>query len=300
MSGSLTSSITIDAESLLQPGQLIESYAAAWLDGRSLPAILRDAVKYALLGPGKRFRPALVLRSCEAVGGEFTDAYAPAAAIEMIHAFSLVHDDLPAMDDDDLRRGRPTLHRHTNEAMAILAGDAMMSLAVELILDEISNPVTAAQIIRELVAGTNDMINGQVYDTLGGFPEGMTPIERLQSIHRNKTGALIRSSCRMGALCGGANQEELQALTSYAEAIGLLFQVIDDLIDVTQSTEHLGKTAGKDVEQEKLTYPALLGIDETRRTAERLRAEAHAALEPLGEKAQYLHNLCDYLAVRTR
>ncbi len=272
---------------------------AAFIDQRPLPENLRQAAKYALFGPGKRMRPLLVMRACEAVGGPMNNALPPAAAIEMIHCFSLVHDDLPAMDDDDLRRGRPTLHKHTNEAMAILAGDLLMGLAFEIVAQQMEGAASVA-VLRELALGTNNMIAGQVYDTLPDFPDAMPPIERLRTIHRNKTGALIRSSCRMGAMAGGADDAHLESLSRYGDAIGLMFQVMDDILDVTQSTEQLGKTAGKDVAQNKLTYPALIGLEASRAEVTRLHAEANAALESLGSPAEPLRELCDFMAVRIK
>jgi len=289
-----------DFDELTAPNALIDAYLATWIDERPLPGHLREAIRYALLGPGKRLRPILTIRSCEAVGGNGEAAMAPAAAVEMIHAFSLVHDDLPAMDDDDLRRGRPTLHRHTSEAMAILAGDALMGLAVELVASRVEPPQLAIAVCCELIRGCNDMIAGQAHDTLPGFDESIRPLERLQTIHRNKTGALIRAACRAGALCGGASDDRLAAITDYGEAVGLMFQVVDDLLDVTATTEQLGKTAGKDVEQDKLTYPSVLGIEGSRREAERLRHQALSALAPLGEGAGALRRLCEYLATRNR
>jgi geranylgeranyl pyrophosphate synthase len=227
-------------------------------------------------------------------------ALAPAAAIELVHCFSLVHDDLPAMDDDDLRRGRPTLHRHTNEAMAILAGDAMSSLAFELIVTRIADPVLACSLVRELSIATNDMIAGQVYDTLPDFAPGTSDMTKLTTIHHHKTGALLRCSCRMGALVGKASPDRLAAMTAYGKAVGLMFQVVDDLLDVTQTTEHLGKTAKKDEAQGKMTYPSVMGVDKTRAEVARLHAEALAALEPLGAPAQPLRDLCHYMATRSR
>lgn len=281
---------------------------ARFIDGRAMAPNLREAVRYALLGGGKRLRPLLVARCCQAVGGELDTAMTPAAAIEMVHTFSLVHDDLPAMDDDDLRRGRPTLHRHTNEAMAILAGDMMLGLAAELILQEASPEVLAARLARELMAANNDMITGQVHDTLPDFPESTAPMERLKTIHHHKTGALIRCACRMGALAGGADEAQLAAISDYAAAIGLMFQVVDDILDVTQSTEQLGKTAGKDVLQGKLTYPALIGLEASREVVANLQADAHAALASLEKANQSRHapqvaelgRLCDYLASRSK
>lgn len=290
----------IDMANLTAPAKLVEPYLRQFLETRVMPDNLRDAVLYAAMAPGKRMRPVLVIRSCQAVGGDASDALPPAAAIELIHAFSLVHDDLPAMDDDDLRRGRPTLHRYTNEAMAILAGDAMMALAYDVIFTRITDPRKARDIAAELTSGTTDMIAGQVYDTLPDFDATVTPLDRLKTIHRHKTGALIRVACRMGAMCGNASADQLQSLTDYGEAIGLMFQVVDDLLDVTQTTEQLGKTAGKDVEQDKLTYPAVLGIERTRAEVVRLQQAAHDALASLGAPAQPLHDLCDYMAVRTK
>jgi geranylgeranyl diphosphate synthase type II len=278
----------------------VEDCIAEWIDRRAMPDNLRDAIRYAVLGPGKRMRPRLVILSCEAVGGRAGQALVPAAAIELIHAFSLVHDDLPALDDDDLRRGRPTLHRHAGEAMAVLAGDAMLGLAVELVLLRLRPRELAPAVCDELIRGCNDMIAGQVHDTLPDFDADMPRMERLRTIHRNKTGALIRAACRVGALCGGADDEQLRAITRFGEAIGLMFQVVDDLLDVTQTTEHLGKTAGKDAEQDKLTYPALIGIAATRGEVERLRDHSLAVLEPLGERAGELREICELLARRTK
>jgi geranylgeranyl diphosphate synthase, type II len=278
----------------------VDAYLDRWLVERPLPDNLREAMQYAVLGPGKRLRPALVLMSCEAVGGEAGSALAPAAAVEMIHAFSLVHDDLPAMDDDDLRRGRPTLHRHTGEAMAILAGDALMGLAFELVADRIRPSRLGIRVSLELMRGCNDMIAGQVYDTLPCFDESSQPLDQLQTIHRYKTGALIRAACRMGALCGGADDGQLRDMTTFGEAVGLMFQIVDDLLDVTQTTEQLGKTAGKDAHQDKLTYPAVLGIEQSRNEVDRLRDEALNSLNGFGDRAEPLRALCRSLAVRKK
>ncbi len=288
-----------DVQAMLQPARAVEAWMDRFLDDRPLPRNLREAMKYALLGGGKRLRPILVVRACEAVGGEVEHALPGAAAIEMIHAFSLVHDDLPAMDNDDLRRGRPTLHRATSEAMAILAGDGLTSLAFEAILGH-APAEAATAIARELATATTDMIAGQVYDTLPDFPADMPAMDRLRTIHRNKTGALIRCACRMGAIAGQATAAQLDAITRHAEAIGLMFQVVDDVLDVTQSTEQLGKTAGKDARQNKLTYPALIGLDASRAEIDRLHREAIAALAPLGDSAEPLRELCAYMAVRTK
>ena len=288
----------IDIKAVMQPAAEVEAYLLDFFKQRPLPANLRDACQYALLGGGKRLRPILAIQSSLAAGGSISDALPSAAAIEMIHAFSLVHDDLPAMDDDDLRRGRPTLHKHTNEAMAILAGDALMGLAFELISTRVADPILQSKLIAELALGTNNMIAGQIHDTLPVFDDTIPPIDRLVTIHKNKTGALLRAACRMGALSAGATDEQLQSLTTYAEAIGLMFQVVDDVLDVTQTTEQLGKTAGKDIEQDKMTYPALLGLNASREEISRLHLQATDALKLLGSPAQPLQCLADYMAIR--
>jgi geranylgeranyl diphosphate synthase type II len=284
-------------------GQLtdeIESDLARRIQQVAMPDNLREAVQYAALSGGKRLRPVLMLMSCQAVGGERSAALPAACAMELIHAFSLVHDDLPAMDDDDLRRGRPTLHIHAGEAMAILAGDVMVSLAFDFIAHAALPAAIRVQLVSELAGATTAMINGQVLDTLGGFGPGTTEHARLHQIHCNKTGALLRASCRMGAQCGGANPAQLAALTTYGEAIGLMFQIVDDLLDVTQSAEHIGKATGKDQQAGKLTFPGLLGIEGSRKEITRLQQQAHAALQSMGPAAGPLQSLCDAMAVRTK
>lgn len=290
----------VDIQGILQVAEPVEQYIGEFLTRRSLPANLRDAIRYSALAPGKRLRPVLVVHSCLAVGGTVEQAMVPAGALELIHAFSLVHDDLPAMDDDDLRRGRPTLHKHTNEAMAILAGDAMMGLAFEWLCNSVQPGSTALALLRELTVGTNNMIAGQVYDTLPDFPDDVEPMQQLRTVHIHKTGALLRCACRMGGIVGGASEAQLHQLTRYAHAIGLMFQVVDDLLDVTASTEQLGKTAGKDEKQNKLTYPSLLGVEQTRAEVERLLQEALAGLEGFGESAGRLRDLAQYIAHRKK
>jgi geranylgeranyl diphosphate synthase type II len=289
----------MDKARLTEPARAVEAFLGEFLDARPYPANLREAVRYALLGGGKRLRPVLAVHCCRAVGGTADIALPPAGAIELIHTFSLVHDDLPAMDNDDLRRGRPTLHRHTSEAMAILAGDGMTLLAFEMIFAKVRPASLAARVASELATATNEMIAGQVYDTLPDFDESIDGLTRLQIIHRHKTGALLRCACRMGAIVGGADEAGLDAITRYGETIGLMFQVVDDILDVTQTTEHLGKTARKDEAQGKLTYPSVLGLDASRAEVTRLQAQAHAALSDLGEPAAPLRDLCDYMAVRS-
>jgi geranylgeranyl pyrophosphate synthase len=273
----------------------IEAALGAAIDARRLGPLLDDATRYALLGGGKRLRPVLSLRACEAVGGDRSDAMPAAVALECIHAFSLVHDDLPAMDDDDLRRGRPTTHKVYGDAVAILVGDLLQGLAAEVALE---SPVATVEIARTVLEGSRLMIEGQIHDTVGGFAESMTDeFDRLRHIHRLKTAALIRAACRAGALAGGG---DALALDRYGEAIGLMFQIVDDILDETQSTEHLGKTGGKDKAAGKRTYPALLGLDGSRAEVERLEAVAIDALAQLGPAAEPLRDLARRLAIRTR
>jgi len=264
-----------------------------------LPGALGEAVRYASLGAGKRLRPALTFLSCESCGGAADRAAGAAAAVELIHAFSLVHDDLPAMDDDDLRRGQPTTHVKFGEAAAILAGDAMMSLAFATIVEDPTiDRALAAGLVAELARATNDMIAGQARDTIGaGIAD---PGEAVRTIHRQKTGALIRAACRMGGMCAGADAPALHAVTAYGEAVGVMFQIVDDLIDVEQEASHTGKRTGKDSAAGKLTYPGVFGVEASRAEVARLRGEADRALAPLGVLGRDLREVCAFLAVRTR
>ncbi len=286
----------------------IDTYLDRFTAEMAVPENLREAVRYALLGGGKRLRPILAWYAAQAVGGPGEISLPAGAAVELVHAFSLVHDDLPAMDDDDLRRGRPTLHRHTSEAMAILAGDAMLNLAFQLLCEKVADPRLGRDLMSELAVGTTGMIAGQIYDTLGGFPAGLEGRGRLELIHVNKTGALIRASCRMGAMCAladlGVSAEEasrrLALITQYGDAVGLMFQIVDDVLDVTQTTEHLGKKSNKDIDAGKLTYPGVLGLDASQRAISDLLARAEAAVATFGAAGQHLANLARFLAVRTK
>jgi geranylgeranyl diphosphate synthase type II len=280
----------------------IERYLDDCTAGLDLPAPLVDAIRYSLLGGGKRLRPVLVCACCQAAGGLVEEALPAAAAVEFIHAFSLVHDDLPAMDDDDLRRGKPTLHIYAGEAMAILAGDAMMAIAFELLSERIPDPGLSAALVRELSLATAGMIAGQVYDTLGCLPEHLSARERVDTIHRNKTGALIRCSCRIGAIIGMATPSDprVEAMTRFGERLGLVFQIVDDLIDVEASPEQTGKRTRKDASAGKLTYPAVLGVEASRREVLRLTELAESDLRPLGPAAEPLVELARFMAARTR
>jgi geranylgeranyl diphosphate synthase, type II len=269
------------------------------------PVKLSDAIAYSLFGPGKRIRPVLVLLAHHAVGGaDIETALAPAAAIEMIHCFSLIHDDLPAMDNDDLRRGRPTNHKVYGDALAILAGDALNTMAFEVIAKNVADPQLAMNLIKELAfaTGPEGMIGGQVLDTC--HPEEAKlgtagDLPKLQQIHRMKTGALIRCACRMGALCANPSDATLDAIDTYGRAIGLAFQIVDDILDVTATEEQMGKKTGKDAAIGKLTYPALVGLDKSRQyLAEQVQIADDIASQ-LGDRATLLSQLAHDLANRT-
>ena len=260
------------------------------------PETIHKAMRYSVFAGGKRIRPVLCLEGARAIAGhDLSGAVAIACALELIHTYSLIHDDLPALDNDDLRRGRPTCHVVFGEAMAILAGDALLTFAFEVAARHGS-----ARLVEELAcaAGTvGGMIAGQVHD-LEGEHQQPTP-ELLERIHRAKTGALLKSSVRMGAIFAGASDEQLDALSRYGTHIGLAFQIVDDILDVVQSSEALGKTAGKDAAQHKITFPAVYGLDESRRMAEQERRRAHEALSGLGNSAQRLGELADLIVRRT-
>lgn len=292
-----------EPSSLARCAAMVDEAMRSWVAEAGLPAGLREAVEYSAITGGKRLRPTLAILSAEAVGGKPESAMAAAGALELVHAFSLVHDDLPAMDDDDLRRGMPTAHKKFGEAMAILSGDAMLSLAFQALVERSADRGLAGALTLELSKGTTAMIAGQVYDTLGGTPAGVEGGAKARLIHENKTGALIVAACRMGALSGmwpGVRERALLALDGYGRAVGLMFQIVDDLLDVEQTTEALGKRAGKDQEAGKVTYPGTMGVEASRTEVSRLHDEAMSAIAPLGEKAGALGELCEYLARRTR
>jgi farnesyl diphosphate synthase len=247
------------------------------------PAGLGQAMRYAVLDGGKRVRPLLVLAACEGVGGHEAAALRAAVAVELIHAYSLVHDDMPCMDDDALRRGKPTVHVKFGEAQAMLAGDAMQALAFEVLTpDEGVPPALQARLVSLLAraAGHEGMAGGQAIDLASvGRSLGEST---LRDMHRRKTGALLQASVLMGAACGDTSPAAWNALSDYGAAIGLAFQVVDDILDVTQASETLGKTAGKDLENNKPTYVSVLGLAAARRHADALRDQAQAALERSG------------------
>ncbi len=263
------------------------------------PPTLHKAMRYSLFAGGKRLRPVLTLAAAEACGGSVAGALPGAGAVECIHTYSLVHDDLPCMDDDDLRRGRPTNHKVFGDGVAVLAGDALLTIAFEILTQAKPTPrYSIAAQISELAAaaGSKWLIGGQVAD-LEGEGKKITGAE-LQYIHRCKTAALLTASIRLGAMSADATPKQLAALTDFGQALGLAFQVIDDILDVTQTTERLGKTAGKDVKATKATYPAVFGLERSRTEAHRLTRKAHASLKPLGKRADTLRAIADYLLAR--
>jgi geranylgeranyl diphosphate synthase, type II len=295
-----TASASADAVSIL----------AAWADALtdyfrrllrrypSAPPRLMEAVEYSLLAGGKRLRPALVLESFRACGGDdHNSALAAAAALELVHTFSLVHDDLPAMDDDDLRRGRPTNHKVFGEAMAILAGDAMVSMAFEVLAWD-CKPELIRLLTRELAHATGPagMIGGQVLDI--DSAQAPRRLEDLQHLHRMKTGALLTASCRMGAIAAGAEEAKLHALDRYGRHLGLAFQIVDDLLDQTATPEQLGKATNKDAARGKVTYPTLIGLEASRAEADRNFQGALEAVASLGTQADGLRALARFVVER--
>jgi geranylgeranyl diphosphate synthase, type II len=295
------------------------------------PKEIHEAVRYSVFAGGKRLRPILILAAAEAAGGQAEQALGAAAAIEMIHTYSLIHDDLPAMDDDEFRRGRLTCHKVYGEAMAILAGDALLTQAFILLSAEIPSypplpkggwgdlegvrspdlhahgrasgawgvdPGASLKVIQEIAqaAGSRGMVGGQVVDILHEDREVDLPT--LQYLHAHKTGALIRSCLRVGGLLASAASEQMEALTIYGERIGLAFQIVDDILDLEGSLEALGKQAGSDLRKKKATFPALLGIEESRRWANRLASEAKQAVGIFGDRGAALQAIAEFVVTR--
>ena len=261
------------------------------------PRRLHEAMRYSVFAGGKRLRPALALTACRAVGGRDERALPAMAALELLHTYTLIHDDLPAMDDDDLRRGRATCHKRFDEATAILAGDALQTLAFETVADLGSEAVK----VLAFAAGSLGVIGGQQEDLdAEGQPVESTPVcrKRLERIHRGKTAALIRAACELGALAGGGDGTARRALAQYGELVGLAFQVADDVLDATASVEKLGKTPGKDATQGKLTYVAVYGLEAARAEATRLEHHAVAALSILGPASEPLAALAHFIVQR--
>jgi geranylgeranyl diphosphate synthase type II len=265
-----------------------------------IPETIHRAMRYSLFAGGKRIRPILCLEAARTVSEEPYGALTAACSLEFIHTYSLIHDDLPALDNDDYRRGKLTCHKVFGDAMAILAGDSLLTLAFEVLAS--IHAVSAdrkTSMIAELAgaAGTvGGMIAGQVADLEGEGKPPTAPL--LESIHRAKTGALLRASLRLGAICAGASEQQYEALSCYGEHVGLAFQIVDDILDVEESSEALGKTAGKDAQQHKITFPAVYGVAESRRVAETECQRAHDTLALFGTRATRLHELADLIVHR--
>lgn len=293
------------AQRLRRIAEQVEAELDHWLPRPELtqdPSRLHEAMRYSALGGGKRVRPALCVLAAEAAGGRGERALPAGAALEMVHVYSLVHDDLPSMDDDDLRRGRPTCHKAFSEWLAILVGDGLQTRAFEVLArayaDDAPLAVDLVRLLAEAAGGEVGMVHGQALDMGAMGTHGTEP--GLEELHRRKTGALLRASVLMGARAGGARPGDptWERLDGYARAIGLAFQVADDVLDVTATTADLGKTAGKDAEQGKVTYPALLGLDGARAKARALRDEALRHLEGLPAAADPLRALARYIVDR--
>ncbi len=263
------------------------------------PDRLRQAIRHSLLAPGKRLRPILVLMACEACGSDYSRSMPAACAIEMVHTYSLIHDDLPAMDDDDLRRGQPSCHAKFDEATAILAGDALLALSFEVLARDLE-PSTAAKCCAELgrAAGATALVGGQADDLASEFNSG--GLEELESIHQRKTGALFQASLRLGALVAHATGEQLAALDSYGHEMGLAFQITDDLLDFQGDEQAMGKRTQKDSHRGKLTFPGLLGVEESAARAKTLIDDACHALSVFGGRARGLEALARYVLERNQ
>jgi len=269
--------------------------------GDTYPPLIHQAMRYSVIGGGKRIRPVLVLATAEAAGGKCEDVLPAACALELIHAYSLIHDDLPAMDDDDYRRGRPSNHKVFGEAGAILAGDALLTHAFFLLADlKAQKPEAVLRVINEIAynAGSCGMIGGQVVDTCQ--EGGLDQFQALDYIHRHKTGALYRVAVRVGAILAGAPEAMIERLTDYGDKLGLLFQIVDDILDVEGDKDKLGKPIGSDEKNKKLTYPQLFGLEESKQKAKQAAEQATAALSPLGPEADFLRQLANQMLTRDR
>ncbi|HLK19799.1 MAG TPA: farnesyl diphosphate synthase [Bryobacteraceae bacterium] len=278
----------------------IDDALGRWVPAESVPPeSIHKAMRYSLFAGGKRIRPLLCIAAGEAISDSPGGIESAACTLELIHTYSLIHDDLPALDNDDLRRGMPTCHKVFGEAMAILAGDALLTLAFQVLAQLPCEAQKKSRLIEELstAAGTvGGMIGGQVHDIEGERKHPTAAL--LEDIHRAKTGALLRASVKMGGIFAGADSHQLDALSSFGEHIGLAFQIVDDVLDVEESSEALGKTAGKDAQQKKITFPAVYGLERSREMAEAERVAAHVALRPFDERAERLRELADFIVRR--
>ncbi len=290
-----------DLKAYLKSQQLLVDQALGKFLPRAnaAPKTIHEAMRYSIFAGGKRLRPILTLSAAEACGGEPEAALPSACAVEIMHTYSLVHDDLPAMDDDDLRRGRPTSHKVYGEGMAVLTGDALLTEAFTIIAEtEPTARYSLKEIIQEfsICGGSKKLIGGQVLD-LEGEGKDLTKAQLIK-IHENKTAALLTTSLRLGGMTANATPKKLEALTTFGYNLGLAFQVIDDILDVTQSTEKLGKTAGKDESVNKATYPSILGLEKSKKEAARLTTKALDSLSIFGKKATHLEAIAHYLLDR--
>jgi geranylgeranyl diphosphate synthase type II len=281
--------------------QAVDRVLNKWVPAETVePVAIHKAMRYSLFAGGKRIRPILAMAAADAVSDSPVGVEDAAATLELVHTYSLIHDDLPALDNDDLRRGRPTCHKVFGEAMAILAGDALLTLAFEVLSRlELVSPEQKIRMVEELsrAAGTvGGMIGGQVHDIEGERKHPTALL--LEAIHKAKTGALLRASVRIGALYAGATAEELAALSEFGQHAGLAFQIVDDLLDVEESSEALGKTAGKDQAQQKITFPAVYGLQRSREMAEEERRAAHLALRIFDDRAERLRQIADFIVQR--
>jgi geranylgeranyl diphosphate synthase, type II len=269
------------------------------------PPVIHEAMRYAVLGGGKRIRPIVAIATAEAVGANVDPLLVPLCALELIHTYSLVHDDLPPLDNDDLRRGRKTTHVVYGEAMGILVGDALLTEAFSWLARPVVEPARQLRAVAEVAQAIDStgMIGGQVADIVAERSHEQSDdaealLRELNFIHRNKTGKLLTASAVLGGLLGGATDEQLQALRRYADALGLAFQIVDDLLDIEESSATLGKTAGKDIAQGKLTYPALLGVDAARAEVDRLLGEAVGNADMIGGPVNTLAPIARYICER--
>lgn len=287
-------------EYLVSRQKMIDAALRRYLPNPTVkPHTIHKAMRYSVFAGGKRLRPILCLASAESCGGDVSGALPLACAVECIHTYTLIHDDLPCMDDDDLRRGMPTSHKVFGEGIAVLAGDALLTFAFELAAKAPGwQRYSVGEIIQELAVavGSRKLIAGQVVDLESEGKRVSLPVVRF--IHESKTAALLRATIRLGAMSANASPARLECLSKFGMALGLAFQVIDDILDVTQSSETLGKSAGKDAAAEKATYPAVVGLEESRKAARRLTEEAHRSLQAFGRKSDVLHGIADYLLDR--
>ena len=275
-------------ETLSKYIELTDTHLTAAFQAADLPGVLRDSMQYSVFAGGKRLRPALCMASCELAGGAAEDAVLPACAIEMIHAYSLIHDDLPALDNDDMRRGRPSNHVAFGEANAIIAGDGLQALAF-LTVSQTHNSV----VMETVAKGALDMVKGQSYDLTAGDDESL-----LMTIHRLKTGALIRAAILSGAQCAHADAQELALFAAYAEHFGVLFQITDDILDAEGDASVLGKSVGKDAAEKKVMFVSVYGLDGAKEKARQTAAAAKEAMLPFGERAWFFNDMVETTLTR--